>query len=238
MNDSPEQRKLRILKAVVREYLETAEPVGSGTLVSKYRLGVSPATVRNDMAELTERGLLEQPHTSAGRRPTEAGYRLYVREFVGEGLSFVEDMMRQVQSMAAELARQQEASVRNFARYMADFTGETAFVSFNDSVFMTGVSNLFRKPEFRTPELMHDFSVMFDQIDDLVRDVRPRMKHDIAIYIGRENPFCPRLSSVLARWDSGDGLIGIIGPTRMDYELNVGVMRSVREALQHELKVT
>lgn len=231
MNDTPEKRKLRILKAVVREYLDTAEPVGSGTLVSKYRLGVSPATVRNDMVELTERGLLEQPHTSAGRRPTEAGYKLYVEEFVGDGLRVIEDIIRQVNSMARELARQREAAARNFARYMAELTHETAFVSHNDTVFMTGVSNLFRKPEFRTPELMQDFSVMFDQIDDLVRDVRPRMTADIAIYIGRENPFCPRLSSVLTRWDSGDGLIGIIGPTRMDYDLNVGVMRSVHDAL-------
>lgn len=231
MQDSPENRKLRILKAVVHEYLETAEPVSSGVLVTKYRLGVSPATVRNDMVELTERGLLEQPHTSAGRRPTEAGYRLYVREFVDQSVKFMEDLVRQVQVMTAELVHQQEAAARNFARYMAELTGETAFVSMNDSVFMTGVSNLFRKPEFRTPELMEDFSVMFDQIDDLVRDVRPRMQNDIVIYIGRENPFCPRLSSVLTRLDSGDGLIGIIGPTRMDYEHNLGVMRSVHEAL-------
>ncbi len=232
MSDSPEKRKLRILKAVVREYLETAEPVSSGALVSKYDLGVSPATVRNDMVELTERGLLEQPHTSAGRRPTEAGYRLYVQEFVGDGIRIMEDVICQVQFMAAELARQRKAAAQHFARYVSELTGETAFVSYNDAVFMTGVSNLFRKPEFRTLELMQDFSVMFDQIDDLVRDVRPRMNADIAIYIGRENPFCPRLSSVLTSWDRGEGLIGIIGPTRMDYELNVGVMRQVHEALE------
>jgi transcriptional regulator of heat shock response len=232
MDNSPEIRKLRILKAIVCEYLETAEPVSSGVLVAKYSLGVSPATVRNDMAELTERGLLEQPHTSAGRCPTEAGYRLYVSEFVGNGISVIEDIMCQLNSMVAELARQQETAARNFARHMADLTGETAFVSRNDSVFMTGVSNLFRKPEFRTPELMQDFSVMFDQIDDLVRDVRPRMTADIAIYIGGENPFCPRLSSVLTRWDDGDGIIGIIGPTRMNYELNVGIMRQVHDALE------
>ncbi|MFH1046863.1 MAG: DeoR family transcriptional regulator [Patescibacteria group bacterium] len=231
MDISPEQRKLRILKAVVREYLETAEPVSSGVLVVKYRLGVSPATVRNDMVELTERGLLEQPHTSAGRRPTEAGYRLYVSEFIDDGFRVIEDVLRQVRFMAAELELERQTAARDFARYMAELTGETAFVSHHGAVFMTGISNLFRKPEFRTPELMQDFSLMFDQIEDLVRDVRPRMTTDITIYIGGENPFCPRLSSVLTRWDSGDGLIGIIGPTRMDYEMNVGLMRSVHDAL-------
>ena len=72
------QRDERILGAVVEEFVQTAEPVGSRNLVKKYRLGISPATVRNVMADLEEMGLLCQPHTSAGRRPTDLGYRYYV----------------------------------------------------------------------------------------------------------------------------------------------------------------
>lgn len=71
-------RKEQILRAVVVEYVETAEPVGSQVLVKRYRLGVGPATIRNEMAEMAERGLLEQPHTSAGRIPSDSGYRYYV----------------------------------------------------------------------------------------------------------------------------------------------------------------
>lgn len=73
-----EDRKARVLRAVVRDYIRTAEPVGSGAIVRRYRLGVSPATVRTEMAALEEMGYLEQPHTSAGRVPTDRGYRFFV----------------------------------------------------------------------------------------------------------------------------------------------------------------
>ncbi|RLV49589.1 heat-inducible transcriptional repressor HrcA [Nocardioides mangrovicus] len=73
-----EERRLAVLRAIVQDYVETREPVGSKTLVERHRLGVSPATIRNDMAALEEEGLITQPHTSAGRVPTDAGYRLFV----------------------------------------------------------------------------------------------------------------------------------------------------------------
>ena len=76
------ERKKRILQAIVETYIETAEPVGSKVVAEKARLDVSTATIRNEMADLTELGLLEQPHTSAGRIPSAAGYRLYVNELM------------------------------------------------------------------------------------------------------------------------------------------------------------
>ncbi|MBU5675659.1 heat-inducible transcriptional repressor HrcA [Alkaliphilus sp. MSJ-5] len=76
------ERKLKILQAIIQDYIETAEPVGSRTLSKKYDLGVSPATIRNEMADLEELGFIIQPHTSAGRIPSDKGYRLYVDEFM------------------------------------------------------------------------------------------------------------------------------------------------------------
>src|ERR687889_1953104 len=73
-----EDRKLSVLRAIVQDYVSTQEPVGSKSLVERHQLGVSPATVRNDMAALEEEGLIAQPHTSAGRIPTDKGYRLFV----------------------------------------------------------------------------------------------------------------------------------------------------------------
>ncbi|MEU8657566.1 heat-inducible transcriptional repressor HrcA [Actinoplanes philippinensis] len=75
---SLDDRKLEVLRAIVEDYVETQEPVGSKALVDRHKLGVSPATVRNDMAVLEEEGYIRQPHTSAGRVPTDAGYRLFV----------------------------------------------------------------------------------------------------------------------------------------------------------------
>jgi len=73
-----EDRKLAVLRAIVEDYVSTQEPVGSKALVERHQLGVSPATIRNDMAALEEEGLIAQPHTSAGRVPTDKGYRLFV----------------------------------------------------------------------------------------------------------------------------------------------------------------
>lgn len=78
------ERQETLLGLVVHEYVESAQPVGSERLVDRYNLGVSSATVRNDMAALTEAGLLRQPHTSAGRVPTEEGYRYFVRQLIGD----------------------------------------------------------------------------------------------------------------------------------------------------------
>src|SRR5688500_14967944 len=73
-----DDRKLDVLRAIVEDYVATQEPVGSKALVERHALGVSPATVRNDMAVLEEEGYIRQPHTSAGRVPTDRGYRLFV----------------------------------------------------------------------------------------------------------------------------------------------------------------
>ena len=78
------ERKKQILRAVVENYIQTAEPVGSKAIVASSGLKVSSATIRNEMAELENLGLLEQPHTSAGRIPSPKGYRLYVNELMEE----------------------------------------------------------------------------------------------------------------------------------------------------------
>mgnify|MGYP006173370975 CR=1 FL=1 len=80
---SLDDRKLEVLRAIVEDYVATQEPVGSKTLVERHQLGVSPATVRNDMAVLEEEGFITQPHTSAGRIPTDKGYRLFVDRLSG-----------------------------------------------------------------------------------------------------------------------------------------------------------
>jgi heat-inducible transcriptional repressor len=78
-----DDRKLAVLRAIVQDYVSTEEPVGSKSLVDRHNLGVSPATIRNDMATLEEEGYIAQPHTSAGRIPTDKGYRLYVDRLAG-----------------------------------------------------------------------------------------------------------------------------------------------------------
>jgi heat-inducible transcriptional repressor len=117
-----DERKLDVLRAIVEDYVATHEPVGSKTLVDRHNLGVSPATVRNDMAALEEEGYITQPHTSAGRIPTDAGYRLFVDKlstvktlsaaekkaissFLG-GAVDLDDVVRRTVRLLAQITRQ------------------------------------------------------------------------------------------------------------------------------------
>lgn len=233
MPNDPDNRLRDVFRIIVREYLRSAEPVGSAYIVERYRLGVSPATVRNDMAELEARGLLEQPHTSAGRIPTEAGYRYYVDEFVRGG-QIEEKPRRELESAVVELERDMENAARKFAKTVASITGETAVIRVGTQAYLTGVQNLMGKPEFREGELMRSAMRAVDELDAMVGDLERRAVQDVSVLIGAENPFGSELSSVVtvfAAPDVGEAVIGILGPRRMDYDTNVALLRYIRERL-------
>ncbi len=123
-----EDRKLAVLRAIVEDYVSTREPVGSKALVERHHLGVSPATVRNDMAALEEEGLIAQPHTSAGRIPTDKGYRFFV------------DRLTQIKPMSAaekraistflEGAHDLDDVIQRSVRLLAQLTQQVAIVQY------------------------------------------------------------------------------------------------------------
>ena len=121
-------RRLRVLSAIVTDYVRTREPVGSKALVERYRLGVSPATIRNDMAALEDEGYIHQPHTSAGRVPTQKGYRLFVDEVARiKPLSAPERAaITALLSGAVDL----EQVVARTVRALAQLTGQLAVVEY------------------------------------------------------------------------------------------------------------
>ncbi len=123
-----DERKRRVLRAIVDDYIHTAEPVGSRTVARKYNLGVSPATIRNEMADLEDMGYLEQPHTSAGRVPSDKGYRYYVDAFVGEAEAAGLDA-EAVREVLAFKARRIEGLVRQAAHLLAETTDFLALAS-------------------------------------------------------------------------------------------------------------
>jgi heat-inducible transcriptional repressor len=123
-----DERKLAVLRAIVEDYVATHEPVGSKTLVDRHNLGVSPATVRNDMAALEEEGYIAQPHTSAGRIPTDAGYRLFV-----DKLSTVKPLSateRKAISTFLAGAIDLDDVVRRTVRLLAQITRQVAIVQY------------------------------------------------------------------------------------------------------------
>ncbi|NNG21125.1 heat-inducible transcriptional repressor HrcA [Naumannella sp. ID2617S] len=123
-----DERKLQVLRAIVTDYVSSREPVGSKALVDRYDLGVSPATVRNDMAVLEEEGYIAQPHTSAGRIPTDKGYRLFVDRLAGvKPLSAAE--RRAIQTFLSGAADVDDIVTRT-VRLLAEITQQVAIVQY------------------------------------------------------------------------------------------------------------
>src|SRR5680860_411281 len=123
-----EDRRLAVLRAIVEDYVSTREPVGSKALVERHRLGVSPATVRNDMAALEEEGLIAQPHTSAGRIPTDKGYRFFV-----DRLTQIKPMSaaeRRAISTFLEGAHDLDDVIQRSVRVLAQLTQQVAIVQY------------------------------------------------------------------------------------------------------------
>lgn len=122
-----DERKQRVLEAIIKDYVATAEPVGSRTIARKYNLGVSPATIRNEMADLEEMGLIEQPHTSAGRIPSQLGYRYYV-DCLMEVYSLSEAEETLVRSMFLEKMGDLEQVIQETSKLLSRFTNYTAII--------------------------------------------------------------------------------------------------------------
>ena len=119
-------RKKRILKAIVDEYIENAEPVGSKIIAARSRLDISPATIRNEMSELEELGFLEQPHVSAGRVPSTAGYRLYVNELM-QNYALSPREADAINSALNTQMRELERMLREFGRLVSQLTNYTTY---------------------------------------------------------------------------------------------------------------
>lgn len=122
------ERQLRILEAIISDFITTAQPVGSRTISKKYPLGISSATIRNEMADLEELGYLMQPHTSAGRIPSDLGYRLYVDALLNEHTISMEDKQA-IQALLMNKIIEANDIAKQVARLLADFTQMVAVVS-------------------------------------------------------------------------------------------------------------
>ncbi|MBI2426386.1 MAG: hypothetical protein HYV34_00935 [Candidatus Kerfeldbacteria bacterium] len=226
-----DDRKKQLLKSIIEEYVREAAPVGSKLLVSKYHLDYSPATARNEMMALEDEGYIMHPHTSAGRVPTEKGYEFYTAHFIQEGTL----TKTQEETMKHALSATSDAPVKQVAKSVADVTDEAVFVGFGASDFYyTGLSNLFRKPEFGDVNLVINMSETIDHLDTVVADLFLRLQ-GLEVLIGHNNPFGGECSVVVAPYTfrTTRGILGILGPMRMDYSKNYRALTISCELLEH-----
>jgi transcriptional regulator of heat shock response len=232
---SNSDRQYALLQAVIEEYVGTAKPVSSKTLVTEYGFDVSPATIRNDLSSLEEAGLIVQPHTSAGRIPTEKGYQFYIEHFIKR--KSLAARHRKTLAQADAKGDDSHRRMKTLARAMSDLTNEAVVVSHGKDSFVSGLSKITRKPDFVERSELVALSEMFDQLDEVMNDVQDKIDREVQILVGANNPIARSCSIVITQYELPDrsiGVMGILGPMRMDYETNVAVIEYVDELIEDE----
>lgn len=225
-------RKENLLKIIIEEYVRSANPVGSSLVVEKYFPDLSSATIRNDMSELEERGLICQPHISAGRVPTVRGYKYYLDYLITPG-----KISKKNQLFLDELFKKFKAdndNIKGLAKKIADLSEEAVLVGFAPrDVYYTGLSNLFRQPEFSQVSLIYSLTEIIDHLDEVMANIFNQVENEVRVLLGEENPFGVMSAAVLTKYQIGgrSGLIGILGPNRMNYIENINLIDYSRERL-------
>jgi heat-inducible transcriptional repressor len=223
-------RRVKILNLVIESYIEHAEPVGSKFLVANTNLVLSEATVRNELRALEDQGFLTHPHTSAGRIPTEKGYRYYIKNL---NLAKSQISKNDTKVLTSSLSKDSnhELSFKNMAKTMVELSNETVVIAFSpENIYYTGLSNLFNKPEFDELSLVADMSEVLDNCEECVEKFFDKVSDEPRYFIGNEHPFGEMLSVLSVKFGD-DGLIALLGPKRMDYKYNFGLIKKLLELI-------
>jgi len=226
-----QERQLEILRAIVDEYVATQEPVGSKIIAEKHSLGVSPATIRNEMAILEDQGLITQPHTSAGRIPTNSGYRLFVDKIAQiKPLSTAE--RRAIETFMGNSDNLDDLLVRT-AKLLAQLTNQVAVIQYpdEDKVILAGTANLARNNRqepagsiYPVLEALEEQVVLLRLLADATNEVQVRIGQEQ----GEKN--LESTSLVTTQYTgpgSHSGALGVLGPTRMNYAVTMATVNTV-----------
>ena len=232
-------RRTQVLAAIVQHFVTTAEPVGSNTIIVSYKFEVSPATIRHEMATLEKEGLIFQPHTSSGRVPTELGYRKFVEEIADYGSATIK-AQKLLESVWAEYsAEKAKEKIYDAVNILARACNNVSFATIPNSprTFFLGLSNVLKQPEFQQDpfrasqvvEMLENDDNFLNTLSQLSVDEEPQ------IFIGQENIIAQiqSCSIVVCKYRVGDyeGVLGILGPTRMDYPFCVAMLQEVKKLL-------
>lgn len=225
------QRQIEILKSLIEEYINTAEPVGSETLEKKHNLTASPATIRNEMVRLTNLGYLKKPHVSAGRIPTPQAMKFYVNQLMKEkNLSVTEEV--NVKEKVWDLREQEERFLKELTKNLAEKTKALAITATDEGdFFVCGFANLLDMPEFYDIDITKNLFSVIDEFDYFSRIFSNTQDQDIRVLVGEE--LGPRLNGpygfVYRKFSSPNGKIngdiGVLGPNRLNYTSVVPTVR-------------
>lgn len=232
-------RQEQILDLLIREYIDSAEPISSQFLDEKHDFGVCPATIRIEMQKMANEGYLGQPYTSAGRVPTDKGYRFFVNRLLEEKNldSSNKDYLNEWEGIAEEM-EDFFRFVRLTAKKIAQETSSLAGAYFpkEELAIKEGWSRIFKEPEFENPGFAERFARAADGIEEKISGFSK--EKDLQIFIGAENilPQADDFSLIVSNISLPSGKIGfiaILGPKRMPYEKNIKLINSFKKFLEN-----
>ncbi len=235
MNDLTERQK-QLLKAIIELYVKGGEPISSDLVEKSYDLGVSPATIRNDMVNLTEEGFLKQPHTSAGRTPTSMGFRLYINELMKEKEMPIMDevsIKQQLMEQRAEFDKMVQSATKALAKKC-----NTMAMSINDdNVYYSGAANILDLPEFFDIDVTRFVLSMFDEFPILEKILNQAKGTDpLHIIFGEETDYeyLRPTSFAFLNFETrhgNQGVIGVFGPDRLNFPVVLPYLRYIGDVL-------
>jgi len=241
MSDALSARQTQILKALIDEYIEAASPVGSEALEKKYNLGVSPATIRNEMFSLTKYGYLRQPHTSAGRIPSPKGMKFYIDQLMEE---------RQLSLVDEVKAKQEVSKVRNSLESMLEEAAHAlshmtkclaiATLEHGDKVWHCGYAHVFTNPEFANYATTSSLFTFLEEVKMMQEVFFTRMtgRTPVEVLFGEELGWrgFDTIGIVGTRFPLGEFTVGlgVIGPVRLEYAKVIPAIRMLRSIIEEE----
>ena len=227
------KRQAQILAAIVKEHSKTNQPVGSLELSQHYNFQVSPATIRNEMQVLEKALLIEQPHTSAGRVPTDRGYRFFVNKLM-KHLELRAAEQRQLQQDLKKLQGQYMELGQSLTRLLSHEAHGAAFALLPDSNTVSGLSHVI--DETTKPEELKEVAKFLEELEEQGQQLFKNDIREVTTYIGDESPvpLSSNYSLVVKRVtlpEGGKGVVGIVGPKRMSYARNISLLEYVSKLI-------
>lgn len=225
------QRQIEILRSVIEEYINSAEPVGSETIEKKHNLSASPATIRNEMVKLSDYGYLKKPHSSAGRIPTAMGLKFYVRELMKEKeLSTMEEVA--LKEKVWDYREQMQRFLKETTKSLANKTNTLAIATTNEGdIYASGYANILDMPEFLDVDLTKNLLGALDEYD-CFQNIFDTSQSDTDIHILIEDELGAQLQGpygfIFTEYTTPmqiHGRIGVLGPARLNYMTIIPTVR-------------
>lgn len=233
------ERQTQILAAIIEQYAEIAVPVGSVTLAKLFN--VSSATIRAEMVKLEELGYITQPHTSAGRIPTDQGYRCYVNRL--NDAHDLEPLLLDRSARAIDVrvnthGDRADRAIRSAVDSLVDLTQNLGLATIGDELYLNGIGNLFSQPEFMQGNHAQSVARLLDNLEPWLREAAPN--EPLNVFIGAENPIGKTSGAtlIISRFRSpysDKSYIGVLGPTRQSYGRVMSLVRHAGAMLEEVL---